>query len=65
MIEVRYFVDGNKSKVESLLCDWLTEEIENDKAVLICWRNGISESVGVIATEHMVLIQSVFEGSEE
>lgn len=68
MVQVKYFVGINKEgkrMVDSVLCDWILEKAEKKELMLYCYRNGLRDPVAKIRSKDSVLIQSVFEGSEE
>lgn len=68
MVQVKYFAGFDKEgrgMVESILCDWILEKTEKKELVLYCYRNGQRDPIRIIKPKDIVIIQSVFEGSEE
>lgn len=68
MVQIKYFAGFNKEgrgMVESILCDWILEKSEKKELVMYCYRNDCHDPVAIIKSKNSVLIESVFEGSEE
>ena len=68
MVQVKYFAGFNeegRGMVESVLCDWFFEKTIKEELVLCCYKNGQRSPIRTIKSKDAVIIQSVFEGSEE
>ena len=68
MVQVKYFAGTNEESqgmVDSVLCDWILEKTEKKKLMLYCYRNGLQDPIKIIKSKDSILIQGVFEGSEE